>query len=631
VNAAAFLTDETRSAMPRSSIATHLALTALGLCVLLSWMLQHPFAGLIHDSRLYSLQALARLHPSLSNDIFLKFGSQDSYTLFSPLFAAAIRLLDLEPAAALGTLLGHAVFFWGAWLLARRLMPGSYALLALGLLACLPSWYGAQTIFRYVEDFLTPRAMAEGLTLMALAAWLDERQVSGGLCLLAGMLLHPIMAFAGIVMAALLYGVIPRPRLGVLIIAAGSIATLLLVATLSSGPLTRFDPQWLHIIDETSPFLFIRRWDMSDWMRAVPPAAALLVGVLTTTKPLIRNLCTAALAMAACGLLAAIVFCDLLHVQLLTQMQPWRWLWLEQAVAIILLPVIVRECWQSGLVARAASLILASSWIFPVGPLVLGVAFAAVGCAALTHRGIEPRLTRPIFAGSCALVALAVLNNFAAKLGQPPIMASSPSAYAASWLGAWTKDGTLYAALLVTALWIVERRPSMPWSTASVIALAALDAFFAPLTWHRWSVSQYKNLYTAAAPWRAAIPANAQIIWPTTPVGAWYALERASYWSHSQDAGDIFSRRKSVEAYRRGMSILTALTPRSSKESDGPRLVTVDLDQLGSAAMPRVCADPNLDYVVSWSHLGPTSFPPITVDPNKPNGKLYLYGCTDFR
>ena len=51
-----------------------------------------------------TLQALAHLKPDLlSNDIFLRFGSQDNYTLFSPLYAAVISLLGVEPAASLLT------------------------------------------------------------------------------------------------------------------------------------------------------------------------------------------------------------------------------------------------------------------------------------------------------------------------------------------------------------------------------------------------------------------------------------------------------------------------------------------------------------------------------------------------
>src|SRR5262249_50042359 len=143
--------------------------SAVGMVLIIAaiWMVQHPYLGIVgNDSSLYSLIALARLHPdSLSADVFLRYGSQDTYTVFTPLFAAAIRLLDLEPAAAILSFLGQIGFLGCAWLLARSLMPARWALLAVGLLIALPSNYGVAHIFSYVESFLTPRQAAEALTL----------------------------------------------------------------------------------------------------------------------------------------------------------------------------------------------------------------------------------------------------------------------------------------------------------------------------------------------------------------------------------------------------------------------------------------------------------------------------------
>jgi len=300
-----------------------LALTGIGLCIFLIWIMQHPYFGVIHDSVLYTLLALSRLHPqSLANDLFLKYGSEDSFTIWSPLFAAAIRLLDLEPAAALGTLLSQAAFFYGAWVLARRLMPVKDAVLALGLLIALPAYYGAMGVFSYIESFLTPRQITEALVLIALAMFLSSRRPLGAACLLMGMLLHPIMAFSGIVMVVMLYGVIPRPRQGLAILAAGMALCLTIVLTTTAGPFKRFDPPWLSVIQETSSFLFLLKWGIEDWIRVVPPVAVLVVGLLTTTSPLVRNLCWGALATACYGLLLTFIFCDLLTVQLVTEMQP---------------------------------------------------------------------------------------------------------------------------------------------------------------------------------------------------------------------------------------------------------------------------------------------------------------------
>ena len=106
--------------------STRLRDWAISCLAVASWFISRPYEGIYHDARLYTLQALGRLHPqSLGQDVFLRFGSQDAFTLFSPIYAAAIRVLGVEDAARLLTLLGHAWWFAAAYLVARRLLGPS--------------------------------------------------------------------------------------------------------------------------------------------------------------------------------------------------------------------------------------------------------------------------------------------------------------------------------------------------------------------------------------------------------------------------------------------------------------------------------------------------------------------------
>ena len=625
-------------AVPAPRVMTRFSLPTLAIFVLLIWMLQHPYAGLFHDSCLYALLALERIHPAaLSTDVFVKFGSQDTYTIFSPLFASAILLLGLDAAAAVGTLLSHAVFFGGAWLLARRLMSARMALLVLGLLAAVPSFYGASAVFRYVEDFLTPRVIAEGLTLMALASWLGSRKRMAVLCLLAGMLLHPIMTCAGVVMLTLLYGVIPRPRTGLALLALPFALSFALVTLISSGPLARFDPEWLTRINQTAGYLFVLEWSQDDWIRIALPSSALLVGFLTTHKGLVRDLCCAALGTAVSGLLVSLIFCDLLHIQLFTQLQAWRWLWHEQVQALVLIPIILQECWQAGPLGRVAVLALLSAWMFRNDPLVFPTLFLAVTCAAFAYRQMEPRPARLIFMGSCGLAIVASMFNFTSKLAVPIPSGSSPAEYATHWLALWAGDGVLYAAILVAVSWLSERTVTPVGGMILPVSVVTLCAFFVPLTWRTWSASQFSRaMYDAAASWRAALPPHAECLWPEIPAGTWYLLERPSYWSQHQEAGDIFSRPKAFETYRRERFLqmaINGLSTEDMKHSDqstsqsAPPTNTQDINRRN---LPQVCADPQLDFVVSWGKLGVTRLPSIVPDPQRPNSSLQLYRCVDF-
>src|SRR3981081_1345002 len=83
------------------------------------WLLMRGYPGLTGDGQIYAFQALARLHPQLTTDLYLQNTSQDQFTGFSPLYAWVISSYGLENAARLLTVL-FTVWFWAAaWNLAR--------------------------------------------------------------------------------------------------------------------------------------------------------------------------------------------------------------------------------------------------------------------------------------------------------------------------------------------------------------------------------------------------------------------------------------------------------------------------------------------------------------------------------
>src|SRR5687768_15276438 len=93
-------------------------LVSLALAVAGLYLALHPYLGITHDARLYTLQALNHLRPDLyGNDVFLRYGSQDDYTLFTRLHAVAIAWLGIEPAAAVLTFISHSAFLAAAGLL----------------------------------------------------------------------------------------------------------------------------------------------------------------------------------------------------------------------------------------------------------------------------------------------------------------------------------------------------------------------------------------------------------------------------------------------------------------------------------------------------------------------------------
>ena len=171
---------------------------SLTLGLLALWTLTHRFRGLAQDGVLYAVQAMARIHPYFAGDVMLSGTSQDSFTLFSPMYAALIRMFGIIGASTLLFALCTAGYLCAAWLLIRRLFDGHVAYLTVAVLICVSSEYGAWSIFSSAEDFLTARSLAEACVVGSIAAYYWQRSWWRQAWLGVGMLIHPVMALPGL-------------------------------------------------------------------------------------------------------------------------------------------------------------------------------------------------------------------------------------------------------------------------------------------------------------------------------------------------------------------------------------------------------------------------------------------------
>jgi len=579
------------------------ALVPLLLCEVF-WTLSHGYRGLFHDARLYTLQALSRLHPgSLSQDVFLRFGSQDSFTIFSPLYEAFIRLWGPDWAAALLTLASQVALFAGAWFLARSALAPRLALLGVAVLAAIPGDYGTDRIFACVEQFLTPRMAAEALVLAALAAALRQRHWPAlTLLLLAGML-HPLMAAAGAAALVCQYVIAPRPRAGVAILGA---ATLLTAGSALLAPsLMSFDPLWLQLVRERCPYLFLSNWTIDDWGRVAVTLATLAVGVRRLPGDRARLLCQAALLTTAGGLLLSFIGCDELHLVWVTQLQPWRWQWLGIATAALMLPAILQTCAIPEHRGRITALLLAAAWIFGDNAFSLFSAVAAVASTGAS-RWFKPSETRWIVFGALALLALALVWRIASNL------VFTDEHYLELQMPRWQRlaisfahDGSAPLGAIALAWWLMRAPGGRIGLKALALLAAAAALALLPQTWAQWTHREFPPERIADfAPWRAAIPPGAQVFWPDSPFGAWLLLDRPSYLSPMQSAGIVFSRTTALELQRRALELQSVIAPQEflSWASPGPRLTVQQL--LGA------CRLAVFDYLVTGADLG---VPPLAI------------------
>ena len=66
----------------------------LFLVAFLLWLLNRPYHGLWHDAYVYGVISAQWIYPdALASDLFFRFGSQGSLTIFTPIYG------ELEPPA----------------------------------------------------------------------------------------------------------------------------------------------------------------------------------------------------------------------------------------------------------------------------------------------------------------------------------------------------------------------------------------------------------------------------------------------------------------------------------------------------------------------------------------------------
>ena len=602
----------------------------LALLILALWMLARPFRGIAHDSVVYTLFAMARLHPeSVGHDFSIALGTQDHYTLFTPLYAWAIRAWGIDHAAALITFITQAGSFTVCWQLARRFMHAHLALLAMALLVALPGFYGGGLVFGYVEMFATPRQPAEVLVLAGLLAALSGRKVLAGLFMLAGMLLHPIIAAAGVALWAVHDLALPRPRQALLITGCLAIPLVVVAGVLPIGPFAKFDPAWFDVLWERLKYLWPTQWNASDWYAEVLAFGPLIMGTLGCAQQQLRRVCLAVLIASGLGLLAAMAGGDLLHLVLVVKIQMWRCVWLSGLMSALLVPRIVADCWRLGDGGRAAVLLLSAAWFVQADALMLIPLVAGCLCLTPYARAMNAHDARVVLYGAsitltvCA--AIWVAHQYPLLRG-PSIAVMTSKAHYAQRIGQFQVIATSSALpLVLVLLWMGLRHVSIRSGQLITLLGAALCVGLAPHAWSNWTQVVYSAQRIAAfEPWRQIIPAGTEVLFPSSspPVDAWFLLQRASYWSLSQMSGMVFSKELTVLSTRREDTLgklpdrLEQIVRRDDDTPDHP----VD-------TLARLCAIQDLRFIASWQELGPTPYPTMTPPDALPGHTLRLYRC----
>lgn len=621
-----------------------------------------PYRARFHDSVLYGLQVANQVEGGrFDDDLFLRFGSQDSYSIFSRAVAPLTAVLGLQTTFLLLYLVSNALYFWGLIRLVRALIPDPL-IATLGLLgvAVSPLPLGGLSIFHVNENFFTPRLPANALVLFGLERMLAGRWLTAAVLLLASLLLHPLMGFAGLLVFVLwcLRRCSPRLRFPAVWLVVGGLPVLL-VPSLGFRLFGHMDAAWRAEIWRCKPHLLGTEWAFGDWIRMVVSAGVPLLAWRLLPGEGRRSDFLAALAAVSLLGVAGILLVCYLPYSLPMQVQPFRWLWPAEALQPPLALLLARHWWPQarlwprlwtvlllGYVAGVTEFLVPLGWWQAFFGLILFLYLRTVLRRASSWGGHRLELTlvgtlagtmvlqvviywATLFLARERLTAFLDLNEY---LHLYPRVIPSGCCLLVGFavvllLGRAAGFGRAFEALAVGAVLVVQV------GSGAVPLLPSVRGRVS----HRYGDILFLRGYLGDR--TRAASRTPTVYWPVSwPVGRvdllWFDLGVNSYFSSQQLAGNVFSRRTAlvgreranrvapfeIASARPGQDLLPAW-----QRQQAERMFGTDLEAAPPSAedLLKLAADTDLDFVVvrqGFRGLYAAS-----------NGTWFIYDCRALR
>ena len=605
------------------------------LCVVLLlvgfWLVLWPYRGLVHDSRLYTVEALKILYPeNFRNEIFLMFGSQGSYTLYPRLYAWLIAIFGVEKSAFALTLLGKALWVICFLRLVFVGLKGWTGVFALLLLCLHSTTYDYYSVFSYFESFATPRIFAEALVLASAAEACSKRLVSSALLCLAALLLHPLMSLAFVpVLAMICYfggNRVTRKWLIVALVCAGLLGLLLAFSGMRpfADFLLNFDAQWREVALARFPNILPEDW---EWRHAGIVGSYFFLVLLAATRfnGVYKRLFLSALIVGLVAIGVWVLGAGLIHNVLVTQLQPWRCIWFVQVFSCIAMAMLLGDSIRQGAPGWLEASFLFAGFVFEAWTS-LACMFAAVVLGRLTasfsvSSKIKPRTLRlvaVVIGASAAIMAFYRIQTDLATIG--PISSVVVPVFGAGGLVVFfvlrkvdenlLRDDLRYwcAVSVSVALLVIA---TVVWSTAFPNTFIQED-----------EGKEGRELLDL----RAAIPAQSVILSDFGARWVWTRLQRSHYVSDMQLAGTVFSRQTALEGFRRMHRLLEASFPGAKIGWNTEALEMPASGRISRQSIDYLCEDFALDYLVLAGEYTEGRFFLL-----KPKIVVSLISCADIR
>jgi hypothetical protein len=611
-----------------------------------------PCSSAAHDGRLYSLQALNQAGGGYADDVFLRFGSQDQFSLFSRVVGPIVALVGVRPAFFALYLVFNALFIFGLFRLVRALIDDALiATLSLLFLVSAPLPYGGGDIFTVHEQFFTPRVIATALTLFALERTLRQRFGQALLFLIAGTLIHPLMAFGGVLIWVGCVAWTLPIWLSATSFAAIAAAGLVVLLNRSIGVriFGEMDDDWHELIRLAVGYNYPDTWAPKVWLNvalsfAIPGAACFTVFRGDVQR---RRFLIAATLAGAAGLLGTVVATELPYA-LLFQGQPYRVMWILKVLQVPLgFTLIAHGCQATSLFARLGALVLVA--YFCVTHYIgqeLSIFVIAVPISMLIGLLTDPdrRWWYPAARG----FVLGALGWMAFRwvffVNQRTLIAEHFD------LGDWILFDLVSPVFLLVALWVLARwQPSLNlgWGSAAVALAIPLLLFATEIspTFQRNHtrlggdiafVRDFVHDLPSPSGRGAGDEGRRPAIYCSSGRAdlLWINVNATSYFSIIQTAGVMFNRQTALEIDRRCGIVgkfemaherSEMLFPDEGRKTAMQNLFKIDFNCPPPTRddLVRLCHEPGLDYVVI-----PQEFPGLY---SASNGRFFIYECYKIR
>lgn len=308
-------------------------LAGLGL-----WLLSHPYWGVWHDARVYTLMAVRWIDPApFARDPWFMFGSQDSFSLFSPLYGSAIKFFGVNAAAKWGSFLAGLSFVLASWFLSRALPLGRQRDLVFLLLVSVQLVYCINDFsligdLRVSESFITSRQFAVSFGMLGVASAMANRVWLAACMIAISMVLHPLMGIWTVLSTIFIFTRISY-RIAVVVVILGS-AVIVGLSMLGNGIFQPVVGEWGELVRETSRIVFVMTDGRHRLEFALICYSVLLVGCCWGKEHLRRWYQVVLLVSVAAY--AVNWFCSSFSpAAIVMQAQLWRANWFALVLAVV--------------------------------------------------------------------------------------------------------------------------------------------------------------------------------------------------------------------------------------------------------------------------------------------------------